>query len=63
MLVLLGVHGIAGETVAIHLIRLKATFCIMLCNVCTGVACRMCGNLVSYQFGLLKEGNINHRFL
>jgi hypothetical protein len=35
----LGVKLIASGAVAIHVIRLKATFCIMHYNVCTGVAC------------------------
>lgn len=46
MLMSLGVKLIAGGVLAIHVIRLMATFCIMHYNVCTGVACRMCGNLV-----------------
>jgi hypothetical protein len=46
-LVSLGVKLIAGGAATIHVMRLKATFCIMRYNVCTGVACRMCGNLVS----------------
>jgi hypothetical protein len=47
MLMSLGVKLIASGAVAVHVIKLKATFCTMHYDVCTGVACRMCGNLVS----------------